>query len=96
MFATTQSNITPLMMNQVQCHLDAEEYVCTLEIELDICPRWTESNEEYQEFYQKTVVTNYSKALDELKCLVIMCLFELAKMSMSGIGKKYLSPLACF
>ena len=96
MFATTQSNITPLTMNQVRCHLDAalakvqhaEEYVCTLEIELDIRPCWTELDEEYKEFYQQTVVTNYSNALDELEHLVIMCLFELAKMSMSGIGKK--------
>ena len=91
-------------MNQVWCRLDAalakvqhaEEYACTLEIELNICPRWTESDEEYKEFYHQTVVTNYSKALDELERLIVMHFFELAKMSMSGIGKNifHLRPVS--
>ena len=95
MFTTARPDITPTTMNQVHCRIDtalaklqhAEEYVCTLEIELDIRPRWKESDDEYKVFHQKTVITNYSKALDELERLVVMRLFELAKMSTSGIGK---------
>ena len=57
-----------------------------IETELDIQTRWTASNPKYQEFYQQTIRTSYSKALDELERLVVMRLFELAKMSTSGIG----------
>ena len=82
------------MINQACCQLDAalvkvqhvEEYVFTLEAELDIQERWTESTPEYQEFHQLNIHMTYSKALDELKCLVAMCLFELVKMSTFGTG----------
>ena len=82
-------------MNQTQIRLDttwtkyecALEHVSTLEVDLDIKDRWTASDPEYQDFYQQTVRTNYSNALDELEWLVVMHLFELAKMSSSGIGE---------
>ena len=44
------------------------------------------SHPEYQEFYQQTICMSYSKALDKLEHLAVMQLFELAKMSTSGIG----------
>ena len=44
-------------------------------------------------FYQETVLTNYERALDELERLVVMRLFELAKMSASGTGLCSLSVL---
>ncbi|KAM6494952.1 hypothetical protein JOM56_009575 [Amanita muscaria] len=66
----------------------AEEYVGTLEAELNIREHWTESTPEYKEFYQQNVLTQYSWALDELERLVVMRLFELAKMSLSGTGYK--------
>jgi hypothetical protein len=41
---------------------------------------------EYKTFYQETVLTNYKRVLDELEHLVVMRLFELTKMSSSGMG----------
>ena len=57
-----------------------------IKTELDIQTRWTATHPEYQEFYQQTICTSYSKALDELECLIVMWLFELAKISTSRIG----------
>jgi hypothetical protein len=97
-FATRVPSISSktitLTMNQTRIRLDnawmkyekALEYVGTLEVDLDVHQRWTASNPEYQEFYQQSVCTKYSSALDELERLVVMRLFELAKMSSSGIG----------
>ena len=95
MIFTTVHHVIPLItINQTCHHLDAafaklqnaEEFVSTIEMELDIQECWTASNSEYKTFYQENVLTNYSKALDELEQLVVMQLFELAKMSMSGTG----------
>lgn len=72
---------------------NAEEMVSTIEMELDIKERWTVSNPEYKTFYQENIITNYSKALDELERLVVMRLFELAKMSTSGTGTLTLTYL---
>ena len=85
----------PAVINRARCRLDAalakvqhaEEYVSTLEAELDIRERWTESTPEYKEYYQQNVLTNYLKALDSLERLVVMRLFELVKMSASGTGE---------
>jgi hypothetical protein len=48
--------------------------------------RCSSASPEYQSFYQQTVQTNYERALDELKRLVVMRLFALTKMSTSGTG----------
>ena len=82
------------MMNQAHIRVDtawekidrATEYLGVIETELDIQTWWTATHPEYQEFYQQTICTSYSKALDELERLIVMRLFELAKMSTSGIG----------
>jgi hypothetical protein len=65
---------------------NAESYVETLENGLNIEERWTATSAEYQTFYQANVQTNYERALDELERLVVMRLFELAKLSCSGTG----------
>ena len=52
-------------MNQTRRQVDtayaklqnAEQYIGTIENELDIPERWTPSNEEYKDFYQETVLT---------------------------------------
>ena len=41
-------------------------------MELNIQEHWTASNPEYKTFYQENVLTDYSKALDELEQLVVM------------------------
>ena len=68
---------------------NAESYVESLENGLNIEERWTETSPEYKTFYQENVLTSYERALDELERLVVMRLFELAKickMSPSGTG----------
>jgi hypothetical protein len=65
---------------------NAESYVESLENSLHIEEWWTEASPEYKLFYQENVLTNYEWALDELERLVVMQLFELAKMSTSGTG----------
>jgi len=66
---------------------NAEEFVSTMELELGIQEQWTAATQDYKDFYQENVLTNYSKALDELERLVVMHLFELAKLSTSGTGR---------
>jgi exonuclease VII small subunit len=69
---------------------NAESYVESLENGLNIQERWSTTSPEYQSFYQQIVQTNYEQALDELEHLVVMRLFELAKMSTSGTGIAHL------
>jgi len=45
---------------------NAEEFVSTMELELDIQSWWMAAMQEYKDFYQENVPTNYGKALDEL------------------------------
>ena len=65
---------------------NTEQFALTIEVELGIEKHWTLDTEEYKEFYQHNMVTDYVKALNELERLVVMCLFELAKLSTSGTG----------
>jgi hypothetical protein len=65
---------------------NAETLVCSIEGNLSIQERWTASSPEYIKFHEETVITNYQAALDELERLVVMRLFELAKLSVSGTG----------
>ena len=68
---------------------NAESYVETFENMLQIEERWTEASPEYKAFFQENVLTSYERALDELERLVVMRLFELAKMSSSGTGTHF-------
>lgn len=94
LFTSVGPTANVLTINQTRIRVDtawarierATEYLGAIETELDIQTRWTSSHPEYLEFYQQTIRTSYSKALDELERLVVMRLFELAKMSTSGIG----------
>lgn len=43
----------------------------------------------YKAFFQENVLTNYECTLDELEQLVVMWLFELAKMSSSKTGMHF-------
>ena len=65
---------------------NAETLVCSIETNLNIHERWTSSSPEYKKFHEEHVLTNYRTALDALERLVVMRLFELAKMSTSGTG----------
>jgi hypothetical protein len=58
----------------------------SLENSLNVEERWTEAAPEYKTFFQENILTSYERALDELERLVVMRLFELAKMGTSGTG----------
>ena len=73
-----------LTMNQTHIHVDTAwekiecvtEYLGVIETELDIKTWWMPSHPEYLEFYQQTIWTSYSKALNELERLVVMRLLN--------------------
>jgi hypothetical protein len=70
----------------------AETLVCSIEMNLSIQEQWTVCSPEYIKFREETVLTNYRAALDELERLVVMRLFELAKISVSGTGMCSVMP----
>lgn len=93
-FTSITSEPIHMAINHAWRHVDtaysklqnAESYVETIENGLNIEERWTAASPEYQSFFQANVQTNYERALDELEQLVVMRLFELAKLSYSGTG----------
>lgn len=64
-----------------------QNQIVLIEASLRVKDRWTPDHPEYKEYYQETVVTQYQKAVDELERLVVMRLFELAKIRASGTGR---------
>lgn len=65
----------------------AEALVAHIEIQLSIEARWEIGDENYKCFKEEASLSKYRAALDELERLVIMRLFELSKLSLSGTGK---------
>ncbi|KAG2112373.1 uncharacterized protein F5147DRAFT_744589 [Suillus discolor] len=59
-----------------------------LEIQLGIDKQWEIGSEPYNHFCQEASLLKYCTVLDELKWLVVMHLFELSKLSLSGTGYK--------
>lgn len=51
---------------------------------------WRVGGEEYNCYKEEAMFGRYCQALGELEQLVVMRLFELSKLSMSGTGKKWL------
>ena len=93
-FSSIASGPIHIALMQVRRHVDtaysklqnAKSYVESLENSLNIEERWTEASPEYKTFFQENVLTSYERALDDLERLVVMHLFELAKMGTSGTG----------
>jgi hypothetical protein len=93
-FSSIASGPIHIAVTQVRRRVDtaysklqnAESYVESLENSLNIEERWTEASPEYKTFFQENVLTSYERALDDLERLVVMRLFELAKMGTSGTG----------
>ncbi|KAG1854936.1 hypothetical protein DFJ58DRAFT_716274 [Suillus subalutaceus] len=67
---------------------NAEAMASHLEIQLGIEKQWEIGSEHYNRFRQEASLLNYQTALDELERLVVMRLFELSKLSLSGTGYK--------
>jgi hypothetical protein len=92
------TNVAPHNISQVLFHsrrrVDAAytklqnggAYVFTLEAQLGIEERWSVASPEYVRYQGEAVLQEYRKALDDLERLVVMRLFELSKLGMSGTG----------
>jgi hypothetical protein len=65
---------------------NAETQVGHMELQLQIEERWAIGSEQYMRYKQEASMGKYRAALDELERLVVMRLFELSKMSLSGTG----------
>ncbi|KIK20397.1 hypothetical protein PISMIDRAFT_105795, partial [Pisolithus microcarpus 441] len=65
----------------------AETHTSNMEMRLGIQPRWEISSEEYKRYKTEATMVKYRAALDDLERLVVMRLFELSKMAMSGTGR---------
>lgn len=57
-----------------------------MELKLQIEEHWAIGSEQYTHYKQEASVGKYCAALNELERLVVMCLFELSRMSLSGTG----------
>jgi len=65
---------------------NAETQTSHLELELHIEECWAIGGEQYTCYKQEASLGKYHAVLDELERLVVMRLFELSKMSLSGTG----------
>ncbi|KAI6029225.1 hypothetical protein PISMIDRAFT_107944, partial [Pisolithus microcarpus 441] len=65
----------------------AEALAGHIQGQLGIKDCWEIGGSEYSQWKEEAKITKYPAALDELECLVVMCLFELTKLGMSGTGK---------
>ncbi|KAG2738887.1 hypothetical protein P692DRAFT_201842716 [Suillus brevipes Sb2] len=66
----------------------AEVLVAHIESQLGVEARWEIGSNEYNEFKMEARLGKYRTALDDLERLVVMRLFELSKLSLSGTGYK--------
>ena len=70
---------------------NTEKMAAYLQIRLGLESRWEIRGEEYIRYKNKATLGKYYDALKELERLVVMRLFELSKLSMSGTGIQYWS-----
>ncbi|KAG1764331.1 hypothetical protein EDD22DRAFT_979071 [Suillus occidentalis] len=66
---------------------NAEALVAHMEIQLRIEERWVIGGPKYIQFKEEATLGKYCTALNELERLVVMRLFELSKLSLSGTGR---------
>ncbi|KAG1770561.1 hypothetical protein EV702DRAFT_1181582 [Suillus placidus] len=64
----------------------AEALVARIESLLAVDARWEIGGQEYNHFKEEVSLSKYRTVLDDLECLVVMRLFELSKLSLSGTG----------
>ncbi|KAG1855815.1 hypothetical protein C8R48DRAFT_608583 [Suillus tomentosus] len=65
---------------------NVEALTAHVEMQLQVEEWWAIGDDTYNKYKQETSLHQYRVALDELECLVVMCLFELSKLSLSGTG----------
>ncbi|KAH7903562.1 hypothetical protein BJ138DRAFT_1020421 [Hygrophoropsis aurantiaca] len=59
-----------------------------MELQLGVEKRWEIGDADYNQFKEEATLGSYRAALDELEHLIVMRLFELSKLSLSGTGYK--------
>jgi hypothetical protein len=64
----------------------AEVLVAHIKTHLAVDARWEIGSREYNHFKEEVSLSKYRSALDDLERLVVMRLFELSKLSLSGTG----------
>ena len=65
-----------------------ETHTSNVEMRLGIQPQWEIGSEDYKRYKAEATMVKYWVALlDDLERLVVMRLFELSKLGMSGTGK---------
>ncbi|KAI5996379.1 hypothetical protein EDD15DRAFT_2387353 [Pisolithus albus] len=67
---------------------NAETLAVHIQGQLGLESPWKVGGEEYTHYREEAMLGKYREALGELERLVIMCLFELSKLAMSGTGYK--------
>jgi hypothetical protein len=81
-------------LSQARIHVDsayaklqnAEAFTAHTEMQLQIEERWEIGGDAYNQYKQEASLHQYRVALDDLEHLVVMRLFELSKLSLSGTG----------
>ena len=81
-------------LSQARIHVDgayaklqnAEAFTAHIEMQLQVEERWEIGGDAYKQYKQEASLRQYRVALDELERLVVMRLFELSKLSLSGTG----------
>ncbi|KAJ8580560.1 hypothetical protein M405DRAFT_708220, partial [Rhizopogon salebrosus TDB-379] len=66
---------------------NAEAFTAHTEMQLQIEERWEIGGDAYNQYKQEASLRQYRVALDDLERLVVMRLFELSKLSLSGTGQ---------
>lgn len=72
---------------------NVEALVAQMEIQLGIKECWAIGSTNYLQFKEEATLRKYRTVLNELEHLVVMRLFELLKLSLSGTGSTHLT---CF
>ncbi|KIK75826.1 hypothetical protein PAXRUDRAFT_36957 [Paxillus rubicundulus Ve08.2h10] len=67
---------------------NAEALAAHIQTQLGLEAPWQVGGEEYSRYKEEVPIAKYHKALDELECLVVMRLFKLSKLSMSGTAPR--------
>ncbi|KAG1767511.1 hypothetical protein EDD22DRAFT_978133 [Suillus occidentalis] len=75
-------------MNDVLKQACIRALVAHCESLLSVDERWAIGGEEYNCFKEEAILSKYRAALDKLEHLVVMRLFELSKLLLSGTGYK--------
>lgn len=63
--------------------------VHALEVCLNVEVRWVEGCEEWLKAKKTVKEAAYRKALDKLECLLVVRMFEMARLNVSGTGENY-------